>query len=120
MEQVNASCAKTNNIWSWRIWGGSLSFNIANCGPEWKSEILPSIVNIVIYATEIDVISFNSHTCYSNVKIILKITITEVSCITLLFVLIKIAMNYGIHDVRKNEFVIPSLKQLVVNSDVFI
>lgn len=53
-------------------------------------------------------IFFNSFICYSNGKIILKIIIKKVNCITLLFALIQIAVNYSIYDTKGNKFVILS------------
>lgn len=48
--------------------------------------------------------------CYSSIKIILKIIIIEVSCITFTFMLLGISANKTIHDVRKNEFVFPNFE----------
>ena len=78
------------------------------------------IVNITVYTASIDVISFYTSPRYGNIKIILKISIIEVNCITFTFMLISIAMNNTIYDVKKNEFVFPCFKQMVINLAIFI
>ena len=65
-------------------------------------------------------ISFYISAYYNSIKIILKITIIEISCIFFTFVLIEIVVNNAIYDVRENEFVFPYFKQMVINLYIFI
>ena len=82
--------------------------------------ILPLIINITLYTATIDVVSFYTSAYYKNIKIIFKIIIIEVSCITFTFILIGITVNKAIYDTKENEFIFLYLKQMVINLDIFI
>ena len=72
------------------------------------------IVNITLYTASIDMISFYTSARYGSIKIILKIIIIEVSCITFMCVLIGIVVNNAIHDAKRNEFIFLYFKQTVI------
>lgn len=65
-------------------------------------------------------ISFNTDICYSSIEIVLKITITEFSCITFIIMVIIIIVNYTFHDVRKDEFILSYFMKMVISIDIFI
>ena len=78
------------------------------------------IINVTTYTATIDMVSFYTSTCYSNIEIIFKIIIIEISCITFIFVLIGITVNNAIYDANKNEFVFSCFEQTMINLDIFI
>ena len=65
-------------------------------------------------------VSFYSNARYSSIKIIFKITVIEVSYIIFKFMLIGIAINNAVYNVRGNEFVFPCFEQMVIYLDIFI
>lgn len=80
-----------------------------------EGKISFSILNIFVNATAINVISFNSYSSYGHVKIILKIYFYKIRYITCLLILFGGTENYIIYNAQKNKFVVPYLKQLVIN-----
>ncbi len=77
-------------------------------------------MNVTVYITTIDVVSFYTSAHYSSIEIILEITIIAVSCITFTLMLISIVVNNFIYNARGNEFVFLCLEQMVINLDIFI
>ena len=65
-------------------------------------------------------IVFNTYSYYSDVKIILIITITKVRMIICLLMVVKITVNHAIFNVRKNKFMFFCFKQFVINYNIFL
>ena len=63
---------------------------------------------------------FYTSACSSNIEIILKITIIEVSHITFIFVPINITVNNIIYNTKKNQLVCLYFEQIIINFDIFM
>lgn len=79
-----------------------------------------SIINIIVYAIIIDIVAFNACSHFDIVKIVLKISFQEVKHITFLLILVRVAVDYTIYNIRKNEFIFSYLEQLVIDHNIFI
>lgn len=73
-----------------------------------------------LYTDTINMVSFHTSAHYSSIEIIFKITIIEFGCIIFTFVLIGIAVNNIIYDVRGNEFVFLYFEQMVIDLNIVI
>lgn len=81
---------------------------------------MPFIINITIYIAVICVIFFNSYICYSSIKIIFMIIFINFGYITQIFIVIRIAIDNFISNIKKYKLIILYIEQVMINLNIII
>lgn len=78
------------------------------------------ILNVAIYTSTVYIVPFNACVCNSGIMVIFMVAITKIKYIVHIYVVIRIAMDKVLSDVRSHEFVFPYIEQVLINFDIFI